>query len=294
MSFMLGKRSALASVFAGAVVALVVISLRLATGHGSGALPRDVGIRADVHIADAPITMDEIARGGVAAVEVALQRIDHLERWSGVSPRPDAADSRCVWPTGVRRSSASLAAEFLKSGVRANLLLRHVILNERDVPPCPDEVKEFLAIIERYESLLAPVFRAYGELRIREKIEIVDAGLVKPWQTDEDVSAELARRAAILMAERNMSKSEAMQEAEKGMGSKSQPPAVNRMWHNGKHYLDSDFPPLPRSAAFFENVKFVIGEYAAWVMSWFVAKGFCSDPAQILQVLEEIATAPAR
>jgi hypothetical protein len=291
---MVAKRSVLMGVFAAAVVALVVIPLRLTTRPGSGALSRDAGIRADVNLEDAPITLDEIARGGEAAVEVALQRIDHLDRWSGVSPRPDVADSSCVWPAGVRRSSAALAAEFLTTGIRANLLLRHVILNERDVPPCPEDVQEFLEIVERYKALVAPVLRAYGELRIREKIEIVDAGLVKPWQPDDDVSAELARRVAILMAERNMSKSEAMQEAEKGMGSKSQPPAVNRMWHNGKHYLASDFPPLPRSAAFFENVKFVIGEYAAWVMSWFVAKGFCSDPAKILQVLEEIATAPAR
>lgn len=291
---MVGKHSVLMGAFAAAVVALVVISLRLVTGHGSVGLPRDTRSPADVYLADPSIALEEIVRGGEAAVEVALQRIDHLERWSGVSPRPGVADSRCVWPAGVRRSSASLAAEFLTTGIRANLLLRHVILNERDAPPCPEDVKEFLEIVERYKALVAPVLRAYGELRIREKIEIVDAGLVKPWQPDDDVSAELARRVAILMAERNMSKSEAMQEAEKGMGSKSQPPAVNRMWHNGKHYLASDFPPLPRSAAFFENVKFVIGEYAAWVMSWFVAKGFCSDPGEILQVLEEIATASAR
>lgn len=288
------RRSTLASIGAGTATALVVLLLRWDHRPSSALLHPDRQSLVTAPPESAFAAVDAIERSGLTAVESALQGIDQLERWAANPTKPLANNSRCEWPSGIERTSWRLASKFLFGKLQGKALMRHAILNDRDVPLCPEEMTEFLDIVERYDAVVAPLWSTYREIKIREMIEIADSGQVKPWRRDENVDAEISRRAAILVAERRMSHAEAMREAEKGIGSRGQPPAVNQMWHDGECYLASDFPPLPRSKAFFESLKVVIGEYAAWVMSWFVAKGLCSDPGKIREVLEDIATAPAR
>ncbi|MBL8731821.1 MAG: hypothetical protein JNN13_05590 [Planctomycetes bacterium] len=228
-----------------------------------------------------------------AAIDRAMERLQR-SKVESTSAQTASPNSGCSWPPGFRRSAESLPGLLLFGHLESADLARHVLLNERDVVLCPADVRELDALVADYNSAINPVISACLNVRVAEKVACIEAGVVKPWHPPSEPESQVAARAAALMVERDMSEAEARAEAVKLLRSAPEAPPGNYLKHDGRIYLSSDFPALPKTAAVYENVKFLVGEYAAVLIAWFVQRGLCTDPATPGRILEGISKKPAK
>ncbi len=228
-----------------------------------------------------------------AAIDRAMERLQRSKADS-TNAQTASPNSGCSWPPEFRRSAASLPDALLFGHLGSSELARHVLLNERDVVLCPADVRELDALVADYNSAVNPVISACLDVRVAEMVACIEAGVVKPWHPPSEPESQVAARAAALMAERDMSDAEARAEAVKLLRSAPEAPPGNHLKHDGRIYLSSDFPALPKTAAVYENVKFLVGEYAAVLIAWFVQRGLCTDPATPGRILEGISKKPAK
>lgn len=228
-----------------------------------------------------------------AAIDRAMERLQQSE--AGIANAHTALpNSGCSWPPEFRRSAESLPGVLLFGHLESSELARHVLLNERDVVLCPSDIRELDALVADYNSAVNPVISACLDVRVAEMVTCIEAGVVKPWDPPSEPESQVAARAAALMVERDMSAAEARAEAVKLLRSAPEAPPGNHLKHDGRIYLSSDFPALPKTAAVYENVKFLVGEYAAVLVAWFVQRGLCTDPATPGRILEGISKKPVK
>jgi hypothetical protein len=278
-----------------AVLALVLLWI----GGRSSAdlLARPGGGRVGVAHSSELSTFDEGIRSAVAdgnsRIQSALEILENSHQ-TGESRMPLAQANGCSWPADVRRTSQSLHAAFLFGRVRAIDLMRHVELNAADTPLCRDQVQDLEAVVSAFNAAIGPLLTSYREIKARERITLIEAGKVRPWSETRLTGETVDAHARALMSDRGLSEADAKIEARKLLAAAESSPPGNHIRHDGVVYLAVDFPPLPVTEAYYDHVKFLVAEHASRVMSWFVIRGLCAEPAVVAKVLEKIARANVR
>jgi hypothetical protein len=188
----------------------------------------------------------------------------------------------------VPRTGVSLVNVFLMGSVEAKLIMRHQTLNVLDRPFCPDEVKALDAVLDDYKRLMAPVLSAFRDLRMQECIAMVDRGEIGEWvgssATDEDVA-----RYATLLEKEGESPGQARTDAENARQSLGARPQVSYLIHEGKCYLRPPADSLPRSVAFYEQVKVIAANQMQVVVTWFEANGLVVNYEELRDVYVRIS-----
>lgn len=216
-----------------------------------------------------------------------------LSQWeSRFVPRAESAPgasagrvggSGCDWEHGVRRTGVSLVSVFLMGSVKAKLIMRHQTLNVLDRPFCPDEVKALDAVLDDYKRLMAPVLSAFRDLRMQECIAMVDRGEIDEWVGSSATDGDVARYATLLEKE-GESPGQARTDAENARLSLGARPQVSYLIHGGKCYLRPPAESLPRSVAFYEQVKVIAANQMQVVVAWFEANGLVVNYEELRDV----------
>ncbi len=294
---MSGSRRPLTLLIVGLMIAISVYCARwivvgMPEGDSQGISSLGTGLPFSASVDSATALATARARAD-AAIDDAVLRLSGRSK-AGTRSKPIQADAGCDWPQGFKRGTSSLPAILLFGHLSSADIARHELLNEADVVLCPQDILELDTLVADYNAAVDPVLSAYRTVRVAEKVACIEAGVVKPWDPPSEPESQVAARAAALMAERDMSEAEARAEAIKLLRSAPEAPPGNYLKHDGRIYLSSDFPALPKTAAVYENVKFLVGEHAAVLIAWFVQRGLCTDPATPGRILEGISKKPAK
>lgn len=212
----------------------------------------------------------------------------------GLQPPLKAVAQRpaCVWPAGVQRNRVQLAKVFLTGWFVASDLMRHELLNPRDMPLCPQEIQELEEVVRLVRKELDIILEHATVVGMRERIRMIEDGGIPEWLPKPGAINLLPGARALVDYHKSrgevMSLEEALEKVRLNPVAWSGGPDAPFIRHKGKIYCLDEFPLLPEHEAVFEHARMLAIEEFGIVVGWFVSRGFAEASADLNQACLEL------
>ena len=212
----------------------------------------------------------------------------------GLQPPLKAVAQRpaCVWPAGVQRNRVQLAKVFLTGWFVASDLMRHELLNPRDMPLCPQEIQELEEVVRLVRKELDIILEHATVVGMRERIRMIEGGGIPEWLPKPGAINLLPGARALVDYHKSrgevMSLEEALEKVRLNPVAWSGGPNGPFIRHKGRIYCLDAFPLLSEHEAVFEHARMLAIEEFGIVVGWFVSRGFAEASADLNQACLEL------